>query len=284
MSLYFFKDILIATALAWGVCLPIGRAVLRSAGLPAPPALALPLGMGGWCLLILGLGVLGGLRPTLLIAGAACITAAALRIAGRGVSTPGVHPSRHRGVRASSALLIGAAAFYLLLVLASAFAPETAFDAINIYLPYAHGAARAHRLAFAPTDWQSSMPMLPVMGYVTSFAVSGLASAKLWNVLWFGLCGGLAAWFVKPRAAPPAAPAAAALALSSPVLLYEATTALIDIPLAVYSGVVVFGFLEYVERGERAWLRVSAIGLGLALGCKYHAAFWLAPLGVLLAW
>jgi 4-amino-4-deoxy-L-arabinose transferase-like glycosyltransferase len=134
-------------------------------------------------------------------------------------------------------------------------------------------------------------------------------------------------------------PAAAASLLfwSCPIALYEGTTAMIDLPLVLYSAVAVLSFLEWAagewrssdidkcsEGGgsaparrpptashtidvddayrvggglrpplggrrpptgsSRGFLLLAGFGLGLALGCKYHAIFWIVPALLIISW
>jgi hypothetical protein len=176
------------------------------------------------------------------------------------------------------------ACVHILVVVASALAPETAFDALNVYLPFARNAASRHRMEFAPNNWNSSMPMLPVMSYVTAFLFSGQTLAKLFNTSSFLLCGALIYSYVSCRWSPLHGSTAALLFWSSPLALYEATTALIDLPLALYSAVAAFSLLAWTRCGERSMLWLSAVALGLALGCKYQAAFWIAPFVLVVIW
>ncbi len=126
------------------------------------------------------------------------------------------------------------------------------------------------------------MPALPLMSYITAFLLSGVTLAKLFNVLCYLLCGGVVfgltgRWWGALRAS-----AAALLFWSAPVALYEATTALIDLPLTLYTAIAVLSLLEWTRSAERSWLWLSATALGLAFGCKYHAVFWLGPFLVII--
>jgi hypothetical protein len=71
---------------------------------------------------------------------------------------------------------------------------------------------------------------------------------------------------------------------SCPVALYEATTTLIDLPLTLFSAMALLSLLEWSRQENSAYFWLSAISLGLALGCKYHAGFWIFPLLVIICW
>ena len=279
------KDLLLFSALAGLVWIPLGTAALRLLGggeLPAGRAVAFALGMGAWGLGVLLLGSAGALHPA--VVGAAVLLCSVLAFRGArpapfAKTTPGV-----RGETLLVLLLAGVSAAYAVLMAASAFAPETAFDALNVYLPYARASAATRRIAFAPNNWNSSMPMLPVMAYATAFLFSGQHLAKLINAGCWLACGGVVYAFAARRWSRVHGAAAAALVWSSPVALYEATTSLIDLPFALFSAVALMALLEWTAGASPAWLRLSAAALGLALGCKYHALFLAPPILAVLAW
>ncbi len=77
--------------------------------------------------------------------------------------------------------------------------------------------------------------------------------------------------------------AAALLFWSCPVAVFESTTALIELPLVLFSSLATLSLLEWTSTHEDSLLRLSAVSLGFALGCKYHAAFWIAPFLLVLA-
>src|SRR5262245_33905395 len=224
------KDILLCGAIVWLLWVPLGRWALSRIGrgsLPDPHVLALTLGMGAWGCLILILGLAGALYKIIL-----ALIAASLFLALRlhrhwkplnpGLATAPVS----RLERIFILVLTAISAGYSGLVLASALAPEIAFDSLNVHLPYARDAAASHRISFAPNNWNSSMPALPLMSYITAFLLSGLPLAKLFNVVCYLACGGVTYWFARRWWTPIHGAAAALLVWSSPVVLYEATTAM----------------------------------------------------------
>ena len=281
------KDLLLCGAIVWLLWVPLGRWALSRIGrgnLPDPQALALPLGMGAWGYLILILGLAGALYKTVLILIAALLfLTLRLHRHWKPVNPELATAQLSRFERIFVLVFTAISAAYSGLVLASALAPEVAFDALNVHLPYARDAAASHRISFAPNNWNSSMPALPLMSYITAFLISGLPLAKLFNVVCYLASGGVTYWFARRWWSPLHGAAAALLVWSSPVALYEATTALVDLPLTLYSAVAVFSVLEWTRRQESSYLWLSAATLGLALSCKYHAALWFIPILFILA-
>ncbi|PYV12784.1 MAG: hypothetical protein DMG07_16430, partial [Acidobacteria bacterium] len=235
------KDVLLCAAFVGLLWLPLGSLVLRLAGrgkIPDSPPLALALGMGTWGLAVLVLGAASALyRPVVIASAAAALMAR--RYSRLRAGPPGAEfsyrPCGVPGEKLLIAALLGVSAAYCTIVVASALAPEAAFDALNVYLPYARSAAAAHRLGFAPNNWNSSMPALPLASYATAFLFSGEHLAKLFNACCYLACGALIYGFSNRRFTSLHAASAAALFWTSPLALYEATTALIDLPLALFS-------------------------------------------------
>lgn len=270
-------DLALCGLFVWLLWLPLGRRLASFLRFPEPAAaLAAALGMAAWGMLVLAAGLLGGLRAVVFIP-LVLVAALALR-----TTRPPAAAAQFRF--APGLLLLLAAAPLVLLVLGSSLAPEAAFDSLNVHLPYARDSAAKGRIGFAPNNWSSVMPALPLMSYITAFVIRGVTLAKLFNWLCYLLAGAVVYAFVRRRSDTLTAAGASVFFLACPVALYEATTAMIDLPLALFSAVAVLSLLEWSCDRQRAWLDLSAIALGFALGCKYHAAFWILPVAAVLVW
>jgi hypothetical protein len=281
--------LVISAGLALLVWLPVGARTLdllipRRAQTASATALA--IGSGIWALVVLAAGSLGQVnRVTLLVlglGGSALAVWTGFRRAATDKSAG--TPALSVGVLTPSLVMSGAGVGFALLVLGSALAPELSFDALNVHLPYSRQAAASGRIGFSPNNWSSAMPALPLMSYITAFTLSGVTSAKLFNWIAYLLCGAVIFSFVRNWFGLVPASAAAALFLVSPLPLYEATTALIDLPLALYSTVAVLAVLHWTASDESNWLRLGGAAFGFALSCKYHAAFWGLPLAIVIVW
>ncbi len=277
-------------ALALFLWMPLGRWFLqRVFGGQAPDAWAASaaLGLGFWGLWVLLLGLVGALYSAVLLASAAAGAALLAFSSGRRSDAApqrdaSVLPAYPRRALISAFALLSV--LYIVIVTASAFAPELSFDALYVHLPYARDAAASHHISFAPNNWSAAMPALPLMFYITGFLFSGVALAKLFNTLCYFLIGAIIYYFCRRWASALHGIVGAALFWSSPVALYEATTALIDLPLTLYSGIAVLSLLEWTRQDEDSFLWLSAVSLGFAFGCKYHAAFWFVPVVLVMTW
>ncbi len=277
----WIKDLGFCAAFSMLLWAPLGRWILNKLGrghLPDTLSLSISLGMGAWGFAILALGLAGLLyRVSLLVLAVALFIALGLH---RQLLS---HRALGRKVHAGPLIRIAVFVFtvlsgvFIALVFFSALAPELSFDALNVHLPYARDAAAAHRAGFVPNNWSSVMPALPLMSYITAFLFSGVTLAKLFNFLCYVLCGGVVFGISRRWWGALHASAASILFWGSPVALYEATTALIDLPLTLFSAIAALSLLEWTRNEDRNWLWLSAAALGLAFGCKYHAAFWLIP-------
>jgi len=279
------KDMAICIALCLLVWLPLGRWILAKLGddFSTSGSLSTALGLAGWGFGILVLGLLGCLHPWVVILVAA-ILFYGLRLH-RHIRSAPVERHSLSGVERILFICLGIlGGSYLLIALGSAAAPELAFDALNVHLPYAREAAQLRSIRFAPNNWSSVMPALPLMPYITAFLLSGLTLAKLMNLLSYLLCGGVVYWFLRKWWGSVRAMAGALLWWSCPVAVYEATTALIDLPLALYSAIAMLALLEWTRNEKTACLQLSAAALGMALGCKYHALFWAPSIAFILFW
>jgi hypothetical protein len=282
-------DILILAATALLFWAPVGRVLLGKIGVGrSEQGISLPvaIGMGFWGYCVLLMGCLGLIYGWVLASGAGLLilVLGAYRKILPAVDAPAAAGAGSRADRVFVLIAMAISLAYIAIGLGSALSPELSFDALNVHLPYARGSAEAHRAGFAPNNWSSVMPALPLMAYITAFAWSGVTLAKLFNLLCYVVAGGAVWWFSMRRWGRVHAAAATLLFLSSPLAIYEATTALIDLPFALFSAIAVFTLLEWAIGDKESFLRLSALSLGLAFGCKYHAAFWFLPVLLVLAW
>jgi hypothetical protein len=284
-----FWNVALCAALVFFLWAPLGYWVLRpffAGKLSRGWCIFTATGLGVWDLWVLLLGILGLLYLPLLAATA--ILAGSLLT---------IYSRRHKAAERKNPLplrffpdrlLIGAFALscvaWMIIVTASAFAPELSFDALQVHLPYARDAALSHGIRFDPNNWSAAMPALPLMSYITGFLFSGVRLAKLFNPLCYVLTGGVIYYFCRRWGGAVRGLAAALLFWSSPTALYEATTTLIDLPLTLFSALAVLSLLEWTRQDEDNFLWLSAVSLGFALGCKYHAAFWIVPITLVIAW
>jgi hypothetical protein len=165
------------------------------------------------------------------------------------------------------------------MALVGALAPEIEYDALwyHLWLP------QQWLLAGRPVDIVEEYVSLYPLGwdllYGAALTVGGAGAAKL---LHFACLPLLAAttWRLARELAPDASPAlAAALTVAAPTLIWEATTAYVDLALAWYLALAVLAVVRYHATHDRRWLIIGAVVLGGALAIKHLGLVAMAIIG-----
>ncbi len=66
--------------------------------------------------------------------------------------------------------------------------------------------------------------------------------------------------------------------MSAPTVLWEATTAYVDLALGLHAGLALYALLRFAESESRSWFLLAALQMGLALATKHLAFIALLPL------
>jgi 4-amino-4-deoxy-L-arabinose transferase-like glycosyltransferase len=168
----------------------------------------------------------------------------------------------------------------LLVALIGALAPEIEYDALwyHLWLPKLW-LEQGHAVDVV-SEYVSLYPLTWELIFGAGMLLGNAISAKLLHFVCLPLSG-LAVYQLVRRFVPQASPwLAVAILTTVPTLLWEATTAYIDLALAFYNCLVVYALLRYVERRSLQWLVLAALTLGLALATKHLALFvWALAVG-----
>jgi len=174
--------------------------------------------------------------------------------------------------------IIGACAFAVV----GAFAPESEYDALwyHLWLPSKWLEARG------PVDiveeYVSLYPLTWELLYGAAMAAGGPIAGKLMHFICLPLVG-VASWLLATRLFPRAsAVLAAALAMTTPIVLWEATTAYIDLALTLYVSLAIYSLVRHDDTRDRRWLIAAAVMMGVALAIKHLALVALAVAGGML--
>jgi hypothetical protein len=157
-----------------------------------------------------------------------------------------------------------------------ALAPEIEYDALWYHL-------------WLPQRWlQSGGPVDVVHEYVSLYPLSwdllygaaatigGTGAAKLLHFSCLPLLAA-ATWLLARTLFPTAnAYIAAALCVVSPTIIWEATTAYVDLALALFLTLSVHALIKFEHTSSRRWLVLSAVMMGAALSIKHLALLALA--------
>lgn len=158
----------------------------------------------------------------------------------------------------------------------AALAPEVEYDALwyHVWLP-----ARA-LAAGGPVDIVEEYVSLYPLGWEllngAALTLGGPVAAKLLHFVCLPLLAG-AAWLVARDLGPRISrPILAALVVCTPTVLWEASTAYVDLALSWLVTVVAVSLLRYRKTSDRRWLVVAGIVMGGAMSVKHLALIVLA--------
>jgi hypothetical protein len=165
----------------------------------------------------------------------------------------------------------------ILIAFVGALAPEVEYDALwyHLWLPklwLTHGHPVdpiAEYISLYPMTWE--------LIFGAGLALGGPTAAKLLHFACLPLVGLLTYQLIR-RFVPKASPwLAVALLATVPTVLWEATTAYIDLAMTLHVGLAVYALLRYVEGRRWHWLALATVNLGLALATKHLALTVLIP-------
>jgi Dolichyl-phosphate-mannose-protein mannosyltransferase len=162
----------------------------------------------------------------------------------------------------------------LLIGLAGALAPEIEYDALwyHLWLPK-QWLVQGHPVDYIE-EYVSLYPMTWELVFGAGMSVGGGAvAAKLLHFACLPLTGLLVYEMTRRYAPSASAWLAVALCVTIPTILWEATTAYIDLALAFYVTLTLYALLRYFDTHQRMWFVLTAINLGLALAIKNLALF-----------
>lgn len=255
------------------------------------------LGIGILAYAVFALGISRLARPAPLWGGTLVVAAVcgAIGWRRRAGSASAVDPSP-----APRALALACGAFVAaagLLTLVGALAPPAGleWDALSYHLAAPKAYLREGRIFYLPYDHHSNFPFTLNMLFLLMLSAGSVAGAKLMH--W--LCGALLVASVAAfahrhleRGRAVGAVAAAILA-TTPIVVWEATTAYVDLATALFAWLSVYALVNAaseVEAGRAGragsvpWLVVSSVLMGLAIGTKMTClAFWgMGMVGILL--
>lgn len=192
---------------------------------------------------------------------------------------------RHIEFRRPSArtILFGACIVCALgFALVGALAPEIEYDALwyHLWLP------KRWLDVGAPVDilgeYVSLYPLSWELLYGTAMTVGGAGAAKLLHFVCLPLLGG-ASWLLSRSLFPrTSGMLAAALAVVSPTMIWEATTAYSDLALALFLTLSIHALIRSGSTGNRRWLVLGALMMGAALATKHLALLALAAMTIAL--
>ena len=270
-------------ALLVGGCYGAGRFVLRFLLTPAAQGednflerfvFAVPLGIGVWGFALLALGLCRLFVAPVFYALLALGVPGLVLLVRDGFATPRRKPTVPR-----TALDLAAGAVFFVIglcTLIAALAPPGGleWDALSYHLTVPATYVREHRIFYIPYDHHSNFPFLLQMLYALMLGVKSVGGAKLCH--W--LCGALLTASVYTFACrvhggetgKRIGIVAALLVAASPIVIWEAGIAYVDLATALFTWLSVYALLLPKPR-----YTLSAVLMGFALGTKWTVlGFW----------
>ena len=184
----------------------------------------------------------------------------------------------HRHDRMATGLVLLALAFALI----GALAPEIEYDALSYHLWLPQQWLEQGAPVDFVHEYISLYPLSWDLLYGVAMTVGGPGAAKLLHFACLPLLA-VATWLLTRSVFPLANPmVAAALAVVSPIVIWEATTAYVDLSLALFLTLSLHALTRFERTGSRRWLVLSAVMMGAALATKHLALVALGSMVVVL--
>jgi hypothetical protein len=160
-----------------------------------------------------------------------------------------------------------------------ALAPEVEFDSLLYHLTLPKVWLEQGGPVDIIGEYVSLYPMTWELIFGVGMVFGGPIAAKLLHFACLTLAALLVYQFTRhfmPRGSPWLA---VAFFVTIPIVLWEATTAYIDLALALHIGLVIYALMRYVEGRQWQWLGLATLNLGLSLATKHLAWFALILTG-----
>jgi 4-amino-4-deoxy-L-arabinose transferase-like glycosyltransferase len=188
---------------------------------------------------------------------------------------------RRRGVTNDSVPQVCILAAFVFAFVA-ALAPEVEHDALwyHLWLPQQWLATGG------PVDiiheYVSLYPLSWELLYGAAMTIGGPVAARLLHFACLPLLAA-ATWLLTRSILPGAnATFAVAFAVSTPIVIWEATTAYADLSLALFLTLSVHALFRFQHTGRRSWLVLSAVMMGAGLATKHLALLALTAIATMM--
>ncbi len=155
--------------------------------------------------------------------------------------------------------------------LLAALAPEREYDALWYHLAYPQRFLQQGQLVDVPTDYVSLYPMTWELWFGFGLAVGNQTTATLLHFACLPLTALLTYELTRRFVRGASAWLAMALFTTVPTVLWEASTAYIDLALGLHVTLVMYSLLRFLQGQQRQWLLIAAYNLGMALATKHLA-------------
>lgn len=172
---------------------------------------------------------------------------------------------------------------FLLLVLnlIGALVPDTMWDAHSYHLDVPKRWLSAERMVYIPYILFSNWPLnLSVIYAIEMLLIDESILPQLTHFSLGVLSTLLIYCFVRSRYGSLSASFASIIFYSIPVVTWLSGAAICDFGVSYFMLFAVIAFLRWVERDDPSWMKMAALGAGLAMGTKLTGLFGLALLAL----
>jgi hypothetical protein len=166
---------------------------------------------------------------------------------------------------------IGLAAAALALV--GALAPEVEYDALWYHLGFPRAWLERGTLIDFPNEFVSLYPMTWELLYGVALSMGGPLAAKLLHFATMILTAGVVYRLARRWTPSASAWLAVALFVTVPTVLWEASTAYLDLGLTLFVALGVLAAWSYTQERSNRWLGLAVLGFGFAAATKHLALF-----------
>jgi hypothetical protein len=163
--------------------------------------------------------------------------------------------------------------------LIGALAPETEYDALwyHLWLPLRW--LDAGRPVDIVEEYVSLYPLTWELLYGAATTVGGPIAAKLLHFACLPLLAVGTSLLTRRLFPNASATLAAALVVTTPIALYEATTAYVDLALTLYVTLAIYAVVRHQATADRRWLFVAGVMIGVASAIKHLGLIVLTIVG-----
>jgi 4-amino-4-deoxy-L-arabinose transferase-like glycosyltransferase len=153
--------------------------------------------------------------------------------------------------------------------LVAALAPEKEYDALWYHLNLPRLWLDAGRPVDRLEEYVSLYPLTWELMFGAGLTLGGDAGAKLLHFACLPLSG-ILVWQAARRYMPGVSAAAAvAFFVTAPTVLWESSTAYVDLALALHAGAACYALARHAEQGDRGWRAIAALQFGVAAATKH---------------
>jgi hypothetical protein len=250
-----------------------------------PLVLSLTIGFGSLGLLVFGTGLMGWLRPSLVLGGSGLLAFACLAIARNSIRVWGDKLVATFQAPPPSWFVISCfvpLALFFTVNLIFGLTPEVVFDALKSHLALARIFSSEQRITFLPYSMGSYWPMGGDLLFALGYQLGGETTAKLLHLMAGVIAAGTVYVLGKSLHSVAAGVAATAVFYSTPIISWESSTAYIDLFITMYVSVTLLALRNWLVRRDWASVWCMGLSLGFALGIKPTGGFFALGVGLVM--